>query len=200
MSNGQVILPNGVDPNNHFLIIVADPQTNPDLFTSNQTIGRAAFQKDTSPSRLFLKKVKMTPLWKGALLAHESVHVYQWLTKLEQSRPDGFLQGEVDAYQLDFRLLDRTVGGKFKEVLQAMTQTVESNKFRGVLGENDWAAINYAFGKPNDEVEDGMRGAAYIVALNFAVTDTRATTPEEANTLKKEYLDAVLRGVIPVIG
>lgn len=186
-----------LDPQIHFYTAIVDPRRHRVVFDA--MLGFAQYKFSQSPTYLLLKKVPIDDIWAGALLAHESLHIYQWLSGIEKSRPDGFMIGEQEAYDLEFRLLDNATGGRFKEVLLQRVQDVREGAYRGRLSSQDLDSLSGLFNKPLSQDEEGLRMPAYIVALNFTVAEMRASSKEEAKRAKVGYIRSVFEGRIPLL-
>lgn len=182
----------------NFYTAIASPARNPEAINSMQ--GFAQYDHKASPTRLLLKRVSIDRVWAGVMLAHEALHVYQWLTGFEPSRPDGFMLGEQEAYELELRLLNNQTGSRFREVLQKRAQGVETDKYRGRLSADDLREIASLFTPPKSRDEEDARIPVYIIGLNYVVAESRAQTPEEAKQLKTDYIRSVFEGKIPLLG
>lgn len=194
---GAIISEEPGDPNKNFYTVIVDPVRNRREYLGMQ--GVAEYKYTETPTILILKDVPMTPIWKGALLAHESLHVFQWLNGIERARPDGFLSGEQEAYDLEFRLLDRATDGRFKMALRQQAPSVEKDKYRGRLSGNDLNAFESIFSPPLSKDEVDLRIPAYFVALNFTVAEMRSNSQAEAAEKKIDYIRRVLSGEIPML-
>ncbi len=155
-------------------------------------------QKDTPPS-LMLKPARLDKKWAGVLLAHESVHVYQWLNGIEQSRPNGFLEGEVDAYDLEFRLLDKITNNKLKQVLREQATQIEKGKIRGRLSSEDMKRLSELLPPIKSPEEYSLALPALTIAFNFAVAELQYQSPIEIKKAKIDYIEGVFSGKFPII-
>lgn len=186
-----------LDPQIHFYTAIVDPRRDKMVFDT--LAGFAQYEHRSLSTYLLLKKVPIDGVWAGALLVHESLHIYQWLSGIEQSRHDGFMIGEQEAYDLEFRLLDNATVGKFKEILIQRAQDVRDGAYRGRLSSQDFYSLSSLFNKPLSQDEEGLRRAAYIVALNFTIAEMRASSKEEAKRAKVGYIRSVFEGRIPLL-
>lgn len=96
-------------------------------------------------------------------------------------------------------LLNNQTQGKLKEVAQRRAADVEPNKYRGRLSSDDLAEMSSLFNPPKIQDEQDSRIPVYIIALNYAVAESRAKTDEEAKKLKTEYIRSVFEGKIPIL-
>lgn len=193
---GKIIADEPGDIKNFYTVVI-DPVRNRGEYINMK--GAAEYRHAENPTILVLKDVPMTTIWKGVLLAHESYHIYQWLNGIEQSRPDGFLRGEQEAYDFEFDLLDKLTDGHFKAALRQQASLIEENKYRGRLSSNDLALFESLFPAPLSQDEVDLRIPTYLIALNFAAAEMRSKTPEETISKKMEYIDAVMSGQIPLL-
>lgn len=177
---------------------VVDPKLHPRAYS--EMPGFAYFKYDRIPTYLLFKNVPITQVWAGAVAGHESLHAYQWLNRVEQQRENGFLLGEVDAYDLEFRLLDQFTKGEFSKALREQATAIRKDGYRGRLSSEDESRFNSLFPKPLSQEEGlSLRGAAFLVAINFAAVDLRASNPAEALTEKANYIKSVFDGSIPML-
>lgn len=181
----------------NFYTVIIDPNRNRREYLGMR--GAAEYRHTESPTVLVLKDVPMTRIWKGALLAHESLHVFQWLNGIEQSRPGGFLRGEQEAHDLEFRLLDKATEGRFITALRQQAQSIEKDKYRGRLSSNDLHVLESIFPPPISKDEVDLRIPAYLVALNFTAAEMRSSNPAEATDKKIDYLSRVFSGELPLL-
>lgn len=182
----------------NFYTAIVDPARNPESFNSMQ--GFAQYDNTAGLTLLLLKRVPTDRVWAGVILAHEALHVYQWLTGSEPSRPGGFMLGEQEAYELELRLLNTQTDGRLKEVLQRRAEDVEPDKYRGRLSSDDLREIASLFTSPKSRDEEDARISVYIIGLNYAVAESRAQNPEEVKRLKTDYIRSVFEGKIPLLG
>lgn len=196
---GNIILSDEeADADINFYTVIADPNKNREAFNNFQ--GVAEFNNQDTPTRLMLKKIPIDNVWAGAILAHEAFHVYQWLSGIEPNRADGFMLGEQEAYEFEIRLLDRQTSGKLKEIAKRRAVNVADNSYRGRLSPDDLKEFSSLFNPAKSLDEEGARVPIYIIALNYAVAESRAQTPEEAKKLKTEYIRDIFEGRIPLLG
>lgn len=182
----------------NFYTAIVDPIRHRQIFNNMQ--GFAEFNHRVVPTRLLLKRVPIDRTWAGVVLAHEGFHAYQWLSGIEPSRPDGFILGEQEAFELEIRLLNNQTSGKLKEVVQRRTSDVEPGKYRSRLSSDDMAEISSLFSPAKSQDEEGIRIPVYIIALNYAVAESRVQNQDEAKKLKTEYIRSVFEGRIPILG
>lgn len=183
----------GVSGQNFYTVMV-DPVKDHEV--SRNMRGASEFKQNLNPPSLLLRTSPMTSIWRGALIGHEALHVYQWLNGIEQQRGDGFFRGEQEAYDLEFRLLDRATGGRFKQILRQQAPSVAQNSYRGKLSSDDERAFQALFPSVQNEDEIALRIPAYIVALNFTVAEMRSANPTDE---KIKYLRQVFGGSIPLL-
>lgn len=193
-----IIADESADPVKNFYTVIVDPNINREAFDVMQ--GFAQFDQNALPTHLLLKRVPIDRLWAGVILAHEALHVYQWLSGFEQSRPDGFILGEQEAYELELRLLDKQTNGRFKEVTRRRAADVEPNKYRGRLKPDDLKEMSGLFNPAKSQAEENARIPDYLIALNYAVAESRAKTPAQAKYLKAEYIRDLFENKIPLLG
>lgn len=149
--------------------------------------GFSGVKREASAPYLMLKKVKVHPTWAGAVFGHEMLHVSHLLTGLE-NRADGFVLGEQEAYDLEFRLLDRATQGRFRQTIAEIATEIPQNAVMNRLTSDKFANLNNLFGPVRSNEEDGARYPAYLLAINFAVLEASATSPEIAKRDKVELI------------
>lgn len=184
------------DSNYNFYTVIVDPKKHKTAYDRMPGFSTLRL-RDQTPS-LLLQRVPLDGLWAGALLAHEAKHIYQWYSGIEQSRPDGFYLGEVEAYELEFRLLDLATKGVFKRVLREQAVFVRENSVRGRLSSDDEDKLGALFNPPRSTEEGGLRAPAFLIALNFTVAEMRTQTPEEASKGKLDFIKGVFSGRYPL--
>lgn len=195
MIGGNIIADENADLSKNFYTAIVDPQKNPSAFAN-----MPGFSEFTTGNKiLLLKNVPVSERFAGYLLGHESVHVYQWLQGIEQERQNGFLEGELDAYTLEFRLMDKTTKGKF---FQTLKDNVEEQKLTNdslvmAIGQSDLKQIDGLFPPALSADEADLRGAIYLLAQNFILFDLKNPTKEIATAQKLKYLDDIFAGKIP---
>ena len=197
LSGDLVIADESGEAGTNFYTAIVHPIRNRQVFQRMQ--GFAQYNSNTLPQRLLLRDVPVTSLFAGVMAAHEGLHVYQDLMGIERSRPDGFMLGEQEAYELEFRLLNKATGGRFKEVLRQQVPNIEANKYRGKLSDEDYMRIAGLFEPYLSQDEEGIRIPIYILALNFEAAQMRATSPEEAKQSQVNYMRDVFSGQIPLL-
>lgn len=196
--NGDIITMETGDSLANFYTAIIDPNKNKKDFDSMP--GFSVYRNSTEPTFLLLKNVPLTPVWAGALLTHESTHVYQWLNGIEQQRPDGFIQGEVDAYTLEFSTLDRVTSGKFREALLKISGKVKDLVSNGAvnfinnLSDEEFDSVNVIFPKLSGEDEYSLRYADYLMGANFALIEDRAKDSSEEAGLKTYFTQLLMGG------
>lgn len=181
----------------NFYTVMVDPVRD-SKFSQNMG-GAGVFRNDDNPQSLLLRTSSMSSVWKGVLLGHEGLHVYQWLNNIEQRRPDGFYRGEQEAYDLEFRLLDRTTEGRFKQALMQQAPSVAQNSYRGRLSSEDERIFQSLFPPAQSEEEMAFRIPAYIVALNFTLAERRSDSISQATDAKIKYMQQLFNGSIPLM-
>lgn len=184
------------DPEYNFYTAIADPRINPQAF--NNLYGFAQFNYENKPPFLMLKKVPITSVMVGVVLAHEALHVKQRLTGYEQSRADGFIAGEQEAYELEFRLLDQFTKGKFKEVLKEQVKGAPVGSYKTRITSEDASKINPLFPASLGREEDGVRIPAFVLGMNFALLENKGTTAQEIIQLKRDYIKLLFNGRIGI--
>lgn len=162
--------------------------------------GFSAYFNQSHPTYLLLINVPVDPLFAGVILAHEAKHVYQWLNGIEQARPNGFFLGEQEAFETEFRLLDRNTGGKFSNVLKEQSQSIPEGKYRALLSTENMQAISEVFPPPLSEREWRARIPDYVIALNFTAMSLRAPSPEQAKQQQVDYIKGIFDGSVKLIG
>lgn len=175
------VIPHGFDKKHDLLVAVISPQRDRANFISAYRIVDAEMSKDNTV-RLEILKIPITPLWAGALLAHELVWVRSHLES-----PKNWFEIELNGFELEFRLLDRGTRGKFNEVVLEIAK-----------GEEDWILelsrdqvkiIDSVFAPSESKVEANQREQAFLFAVNFAIARTRAVSlGEDEKLLKIDYL------------
>lgn len=142
----------------------------------------------------------VSKLWAGVTLAHEMVHIGQYLWHRQPhmyslpfpSPRELRAENELEAYTTQFQVMDNYTNGKFFSLLAEVTA---GNK--GVyIGQDkmDFSRFNSVgdlFGMPLHETEVGSRRASFLYAANFRVVDMNTTTPELAKKNKMLYLMSV---------
>lgn len=181
----------------NFWTVIVDPVRHKKVYDSME--GFSKYVQNETPTRLLLQNIPVSSLWSGVLLAHESVHIYQWFNRIEQSRPNGFIQGEQEAYELELRLIDKATGGRFKQVLLEQAKFIEPDKNRGMLSSDDYDRLSSLFSASASREEDGLRIPAFTIAINFAAEELRSTSPQAVKQAQMRYLDAVYSGRIPIM-
>ncbi len=126
-----------------------------------------------------------TDIWGGAVFAHEISHAFDVMTGVEPpglpNRDPRFLDGEIRAYQMEYRLLDRQVNGQLSAAM-----TAELEQYRDRIGPGGWFALgreteqrlDALFPTARSEDEGYNRRGAYIVFLNFLLADQRGLGQE----------------------
>lgn len=181
----------------NFYTVIVDPVKDRQAFA--EMPGVAEFKQNVSPSFLLLKSIPISSVWKGVLLGHEAYHVYQWLNNIEQKRQDGFLKGEQEAYEMEFRLLDRASKGRFRQVLRQQAPLVRQDSYRGRLSSDDERLFHSVFPPVLSEEEMSFRIPAYLIALNFSVAEMRSSSGSQATENKLKYIRSIFQGNIPLL-
>lgn len=126
-----------------------------------------------------------TDIWGGAVFAHEISHAFDVMTGVEPpglpNRDPRFLDGEIRAYQMEYRLLDRQVNGQLSAAIVA-----ELERSRDRVGPTGWfmpgreteQRLDTLFPAARSEDEGNNRRGAYIVFLNFLLVDQRGLGQE----------------------
>lgn len=199
--NGSVIsLESGDSAQNFYTAVI--PEEN--LKDVDHIPGFSIFRTSTEPTQLFLKDVPITQTWAGILLAHESVHVHQWLNGIEQEREDGFIEGEVDAYQLELGILNRLTQGqlneRFLEVASRFDLVDDEGNTGYMAGINpeDFDYIDSIFPKALGKEENVLRMGVYIIGANFAFIESDSGSHEEEFYRKMVFTDMLMKGEIAV--
>lgn len=117
---------------------------------------------------------EFTEIWAGAIFFHELRHAYDMLTGLEEmsaTNSDVWLEGEVRAYSLEIRLLDKATNGKFIEILDA---AVSRGSNRGWLNcsRETRKELDGLFPPQKSPAEKSLRLPTYIIALNFRAVES----------------------------
>lgn len=196
---GKVV---AVEPGNsreNFYTAVVDPDRDRDDFRNLP--GFSVYRNDTNPTALFLKNVPITSVFAGTLLVHESTHVYQWLNGIEQERPNGFILGEIDAYDLEFRILDRVSDGRFRQALSEVAEGFDlfddsGNRdfVIGGLGPEEFRHIDGVFEGSIGDDETELRMGAYIIGANFASIEDNSQTLEKEIEEKIKFTELLMSG------
>lgn len=196
--NGDIVSMETGDSIANFYTAIVDPNKNKKDFDSMP--GFSVYRNSTEPTFLLLKNVLLAPVFAGTILEHESLHIYQWLNGIEQQRPDGFIQGEVDAYTLEFSTLDRVTNGKFREALLKVSGKVKdlvvNNDvyFINNLSDEEFDSVNVIFPKLLGEDEYSLRYADYLMGANFALIEDRAKDSSEEAGLKTYFTQLLMGG------
>jgi len=118
---------------------------------------------------------EFTDLWGGVVATHELRHAYDLIRNIERphSTGDEFHQGEVRAYELEIRLLDRYAKGAFTKETRAVQES-----HRGEDGDpykhEDRPRLD-AFFPPAVGVDEGaVRSGLYLTAVYFAGIDPKS--------------------------
>lgn len=200
--DGYVISLESGEPGDNFYTAVIPGK---DLKDVEQIPGFSIFRNNTEVPQLFLKDVPITQMWAGALLAHESVHVFQWLNGIEQERENGFIQGEVDAYQLEFGILNRLTEGqlneRFLEVASRFDLVDDHGNAGYMAGINpaDFDYIDSIFPEAFGQDEMKLRMGAYIIGANFAFIESDSSSPDEELYRKMVFTDMLMSGEIAAV-
>ncbi len=167
LRNGELVTQEKIDPVREFALTVVDPRTK--LIGENGVAGVASFSSTSNPPRMTIKNVQMNPIIGGTLLAHETLHAYQWLSGFERTRRDGYILGEHDAYTLEFRLMDRATDGRFNELLTQVSSEIPPGNIAVGFPKTQRPMLNKLFGIPLSDTEDSMREVASILALDYKI-------------------------------
>lgn len=181
----------------NFYTAIVDPKKNPDVRAAMH--GAADYDHKTSPETLKLVKEALDPVWAGALIGHEALHVYQDLTGVEEGRENGFFLGEVDAYNFEFKLLDSATDGRFTKVAKIESDEIRPESIRGGLSSRNEYNLSALFYPAQSEFEQSLRIPTFLVALNFAAFDIRSSSPEQSLERKADYIEGVMTGNYPMV-
>lgn len=198
--DGIVIAMESGDSKANFYTAIVDPNKHKADFRNLP--GFAVFRTSTEPTTLFLKNVPITPIWAGTLLAHESTHIYQWLNGIEQARPGGFIQGEIDAYNLEFSVLHRLTDGRFRQALSEvamgfdLTDDSGNRGFIGGLDPEEFEYVDGAFAESMSDDEKQLRMGAYIIGANFISIEDNSASLEEEIVGKTRFTEMLMSGGI----
>ena len=195
--NGIVVAQEDGIVGENFYTVIVDPKKDSDSFKSLRSI--AQYDHNSSPEKLSIVKYPIDPVWAGALLGHEAIHVYQDLKGIEEKRPSGFYLGEVDAHEFEFDLLNNATGGSFREVVRAEAKEIQSGNLRARLSEKNLYNLSQLFGPARSDLEDGIRIPAYLIALNFSAIDSEYPSHEERMSLKADYIEGIHTGRYPIM-
>lgn len=147
---------------------------------------------------LHINPMDSTDLWKGVLYAHEVKHAYDDINGFEGPTDYDFYLGEVNAYEMEFRLLDNATNGKFNEILEKETKNIPNDSYRVGISEESLIGFREIFPPPKSEDEVSIRIASFVVAQNFAEIDSRFDNKDLAEIEKVNYLKAVANGMVPL--
>lgn len=191
-------LDTGNPTENFYTAIVDSRQT---LFGYNAIEGFSSYRHSSTPTVLFLKRAPITPIWAGAIFGHEGLHAYQWLMGIEYNRPDGFMAGEQEAYDLEFRLLNNASSGRFRQAVEEMIASANppSEGYIIRIHPPTLTRLNGVFGNPRGIDEDAVRYGGYLTALNYALIDHRQGNSLMAKSEKIEYIRGVFERRIPFL-
>lgn len=125
-----------------------------------------------------------TDVWGGAVFAHELVHARDIMSGREPPvlpRHDArFIDGEIRAYELEFRLLNRTTGGDFRVAGERILDSRLSDE-EGVwttMPPRTFVPFGELFPPARSVEERATRTGAYIIYLNFLLADRRGLGTE----------------------
>ncbi|TAL18967.1 hypothetical protein EPN90_04890 [Patescibacteria group bacterium] len=137
----------------------------------------SGFEWNSQRNQLFALPVHVTTVeWGGILFAHELSHAYDVVTGVEprQTKPSdrAYLEGELRAYEMEFRLADRLAKGAYRKTI------LTTLELRGYLKkelpnwietlDDDFRRIDAVFPSPaKDRDEQSARNAMAQIALNF---------------------------------
>lgn len=173
-----------------------------------------SFQTRCQPDgtvHVIVRAKRLTPLWAGLVLFHELVHAHDFRSGAEpcDPSPDEWLAGELRAYRLEAALLDVSSDGRLTEALRDFLSRDPADQpsaadlagDRGpvlaqALGQ---AALGDARTAPASAVEEGLRGAALVMAAllakRFDQPDPVAIEhPEEALSALRQFAKAYRGG------
>lgn len=121
-----------------------------------------------------------TDLWAGVVFAHELSHAHDAVTGTE---PRGlpphdprFIDGEIRAYELEFRLLDLRTDGRWRAAAEAVLdrRAAEADADDWLMLVNvDFDAFDALFPAHLGRDEEGVRGGAGTVMVNFLLNERR---------------------------
>lgn len=149
----------------------------------------AAFQWDSARNELFLPDpAAISELWAGALFAHELSHAHDIVTGGEPrglpTQDPRFLAGELHAYELEIRLVDRAMN----EAYLAAVRDLE-RRLAPTVGDAPWVTLDQAetgakkldaiFPPARSDEEQSARYGTTYMALNFAHIDARGGTERD---------------------
>ncbi len=121
-----------------------------------------------------------TNLWAGVVFAHELSHAHDSVSGTE---PRGlpaddprFLDGEIRAYEMEFRLLDLRTGGRWRSFVEEVLE-----RRAGVAGADEWPMPHRDDLRTLDAIptaslsrdEEDIRGGALTVSMNFLLNERR---------------------------
>lgn len=178
----------------NFWVAVVEPDHR---IISFQTHGIAAY--DNNQDILTLKRLKISEIWKGALFGHEVSHAFDDIVKLEEKTQKAFDLGEVEAYDFELHLLDRTTGGQLKDRMRTQAGTIAEGKMRGMLSSQDFSAFDSLFPNAVNSEEVNLRTVTYTIGINFAAIESRYSIPEDITKEKINYIRSVFEGRIPIV-
>ncbi len=139
----------------------------------------ASWQWEPGRNELFVPRIKtFTDPWAGIVFAHEISHAYDAVTGNEpRGLPPNdarFLDGEIRAYQLEFRLLDRLTNGRLRTSLGAIVAQHSED-----IGQQSWfmpddteiASLEALFPEARSNEERATRLGSYVIQLNFLLNE-----------------------------
>jgi len=123
-----------------------------------------------------------TNLWSGVALAHETYHAF--VDQGEKTKRDAtadeiaFLQEEIDAHAIQFRLLDRHTAGRFSQEVEQFTLDQPAPKefpwaFYYPTGMDDFRRIDALLPPSLSEQEKNSRLGSYLIAVNFRYAEKK---------------------------
>lgn len=176
----SLVVPYGFNKKHEVLVVVVSRNRNRSEFISSYKFAHAYASDNTLA--LEMLKVPITPVWAGALLAHELVRIRSYL----EPGWDWF-EIERKGFELEFRLLNKATGGRFNEIIASIAKGQEGWMLE--LDKNQIKNINSVFEPSRSQIEAKQRELDCLFAVNFAIAGERASASgQDANALKIDYL------------
>lgn len=171
----------------NFYTVIVDPKRH--LQADRELKGFAEYRTRESPTVLILRNHKMTSVWAGALLANEALLVYRYLNGIENNSRFSQIESDQEAYDLEFRLLNKATDGKLQEVFTDLSQSIPPGNFKTQLSEAERLELSALFPPALSEFETDLRETDLLIGLNFRIAETRLGTELETKQWKIDYLN-----------